>query len=81
MKRLHVNMSVDDLDTSIGFYTSLFATEPTVQKEDYAKWMLDDPSVNFAIKGASIAPVFFTTMTFRRRWLSRHVKKLKIRGF
>ena len=49
MKRLHVNMSVDDLDTSIGFYTSLFATEPTVQKEDYAKWMLDDPSVNFAI--------------------------------
>ena len=49
MKRLHVNMAVTDLDTSIGFYTSLFASEPTVQKDDYAKWMLDDPRVNFAI--------------------------------
>jgi catechol 2,3-dioxygenase-like lactoylglutathione lyase family enzyme len=49
MKRLHVNMAVNDLDTSIGFYTSLFDSEPTVQKEDYAKWMLDDPRVNFAI--------------------------------
>jgi len=49
MKRLHVNLAVDDLDTSIGFYTSLFASEPTVLKEDYAKWMLDDPRVNFAI--------------------------------
>ena len=49
MKRLHVNVAVSDLDTSIGFYTSLFASEPTVQKEDYAKWMLDDPRVNFAI--------------------------------
>ena len=55
MKRLHVNVAVSDLDSSIGFYTSLFASEPTVQKEDYAKWMLDDPRVNFAIsqsKGA-----------------------------
>src|SRR5210317_1533126 len=49
MKRLHVNLAVDDLDTSIGFYTSLFASEPTVLKEDYAKWMLEDPRVNFAI--------------------------------
>jgi catechol 2,3-dioxygenase-like lactoylglutathione lyase family enzyme len=49
MKRLHVNMAVNDLDTSIGFYTALFDSEPTVQKEDYAKWMLDDPRVNFAI--------------------------------
>ena len=49
MKRLHVNVSVTDLDTSIGFYTSLFNAEPTVQKDDYAKWMLDDPRVNFAI--------------------------------
>jgi catechol 2,3-dioxygenase-like lactoylglutathione lyase family enzyme len=49
MKRLHVNMAVNDLDKSIGFYTSLFDSEPTVVKEDYAKWMLDDPRVNFAI--------------------------------
>ena len=49
MKSLHVNMAVNDLDKSIGFYTSLFASEPTVVKDDYAKWMLDDPRVNFAI--------------------------------
>ncbi len=49
MKRLHVNLSVTDLDQSIGFYSSLFNAEPTVHKEDYAKWMLEDPRVNFAI--------------------------------
>ena len=49
MKRLHVHVSVDDLHRSIGFYSALFATEPAVVKPDYAKWMLDDPRVNFAI--------------------------------
>jgi len=49
MKRLHVHVSVDDLTQSIRFYSALFAAEPTVVKEDYAKWMLDDPRVNFAI--------------------------------
>ena len=49
MKRLHVHMSVEDLDQSIRFYSTLFASEPTVVKPDYAKWMLDDPRVNFAI--------------------------------
>lgn len=49
MKRLHVHMGVDDLATSIRFYSTLFASEPTVRKNDYAKWMLDDPRVNFAI--------------------------------
>ena len=49
MKRLHVHVSVDDLAQSIRFYASLFAAEPTVTKPDYAKWMLDDPRVNFAI--------------------------------
>ena len=49
MKRFHVHMSVDDLDRSIKFYAALFATEPTVRKPDYAKWMLEDPRVNFAI--------------------------------
>lgn len=49
MKRLHVHVAVDDLDRSIGFYSTLFAAAPSVTKPDYAKWMLDDPRVNFAI--------------------------------
>ena len=49
MKRLHVNLAVADLDASVRFYTSLFDAQPSVLKEDYAKWMLDDPRVNFAI--------------------------------
>jgi catechol 2,3-dioxygenase-like lactoylglutathione lyase family enzyme len=49
MKRLHVHVAVDNLDTAIGFYATLFAAAPTVVKSDYAKWMLDDPRVNFAI--------------------------------
>jgi catechol 2,3-dioxygenase-like lactoylglutathione lyase family enzyme len=49
MKRLHVHVSVDDLAQSIRFYSTLFAAEPTVVKDDYAKWMLEDPRVNFAI--------------------------------
>ena len=49
MKRLHVHVSVKDLDASVRFYSQLFATEPAVKKPDYAKWMLEDPRVNFAI--------------------------------
>jgi catechol 2,3-dioxygenase-like lactoylglutathione lyase family enzyme len=49
MKRFHVNINVADLQKSVGFYNTLFATEPTVLKSDYAKWMLDDPRINFAI--------------------------------
>ncbi|MBX5460736.1 MAG: VOC family protein [Steroidobacteraceae bacterium] len=49
MKRLHVHVSVADIAASIRFYSTLFATEPTVVKSDYAKWMLEDPRVNFAI--------------------------------
>src|SRR5260370_23472801 len=49
MKRVHVHVSVDDLAQSIRFYSTLFAAEPTVRQDDYAKWMLDDPRVNFAI--------------------------------
>jgi catechol 2,3-dioxygenase-like lactoylglutathione lyase family enzyme len=60
MKRLHVHVSVDDLDQSRRFYSTLFAAEPTVVKDDYVKWMLDDPRVNFAIstrpgRGAGIS--------------------------
>jgi catechol 2,3-dioxygenase-like lactoylglutathione lyase family enzyme len=56
MKRMHVHVSVDDLEQSVRFYSTLFATGPTVLKSDYAKWMLDDPRVNFAIsKGVHAA--------------------------
>lgn len=51
MKHLHVQVSVADLPESIRFYSALFAAEPTVTKSDYAKWMLDDPRVNFGISG------------------------------
>jgi len=56
MKRLHVNVAVGDLERSIAFYSGLFAAEPTVVKPDYAKWMLDDPRVNFAISTRSSQP-------------------------
>lgn len=56
MKRLHVHVAVDDLSASIRFYSTMFASEPTVQKPDYAKWMLDDPRVNFAISARGATP-------------------------
>jgi lactoylglutathione lyase len=49
MKRFHVHVGVHDLKQSVRFYSALFAAEPTVLKEDYAKWQLEDPKVNFAI--------------------------------
>jgi hypothetical protein len=49
MKRFHVHVAVHDLKQSIRFYSALFGAPPTVEKNDYAKWMLDDPRVNFAI--------------------------------
>lgn len=55
MKRLHVHVAVDDLDRSVDFYSALFAAAPTVTKPDYAKWMLDDPRVNFAISARGAA--------------------------
>jgi predicted enzyme related to lactoylglutathione lyase len=56
MKRLHVHVAVDDLPASMKFYSALFAAEPSVVKPDYAKWMLDDPRVNFAISTRGRAP-------------------------
>ena len=53
MKRLHVHVGVSDLDRSIRFYSTLFAARPTVVKSDYAKWMPDDPRVNFAISSGN----------------------------
>ena len=56
MKRIHLHIAVDNLVKSIGFYNTLFGAPPTVEKVDYAKWMLDDPLVNFAIsqRGAKV---------------------------
>ncbi|HWA62079.1 MAG TPA: VOC family protein, partial [Caulobacteraceae bacterium] len=56
MKRLHLHVSVPDLAQSIQFYETLFGAPPTVLKDDYAKWMLEDPRVNFAIsaRGAAV---------------------------
>jgi catechol-2,3-dioxygenase len=53
MKRMHLHLAVEDLKQSIRFYNSLFGVSPTVLKTDYAKWMLDDPLVNFAISTRS----------------------------
>jgi catechol 2,3-dioxygenase-like lactoylglutathione lyase family enzyme len=49
MKRFHVHVGVDDLAANIRFYTTVFGIPPTVEKSDYAKWMIDDPRINFAI--------------------------------
>jgi len=56
MKRMHVHVSVENIDSAIGFYSALFATKPVVVKSDYAKWMLDDPRVNFAISARGGSP-------------------------
>jgi len=56
MKRFHVHVAVSDLSKSIAFYSAVFGEEPTVVKPDYAKWMLEDPRVNFAISRRGRAP-------------------------
>ncbi len=56
MKRLHLHVAVDDLAQSVRFYSTLFVAQPTVLKDDYAKWMLDDPRVNFAISMRDSTP-------------------------
>jgi hypothetical protein len=56
MKRFHVHLHVQDLGKSIGFYSKLFAAEPTRVEADYAKWMLDDPRLNFAISTRGAQP-------------------------
>ena len=53
MKRLHVHVAVENLQASVRFYSELFAVQPTVLKDDYAKWMLDDPRANFVISQRS----------------------------
>ncbi len=56
MKRMHIHVAVEDLEASIGFYSALFGSDPIKRKADYAKWMLDDPRVNFAISARGATP-------------------------
>jgi catechol 2,3-dioxygenase-like lactoylglutathione lyase family enzyme len=56
MKRFHVHVAVDDLDANIRFYSSVFGAEPSVRKADYAKWMMEDPRINFAISQRGAKP-------------------------
>jgi catechol-2,3-dioxygenase len=56
VKRLHVHVAVESIEESVKFYSVLFGGEPSVRKEDYAKWMLDDPRVNFAISARGRVP-------------------------
>jgi catechol 2,3-dioxygenase-like lactoylglutathione lyase family enzyme len=56
MKRFHVHLAVEDLEATIRFYSSVFGVPPTVRKPDYAKWMVDDPRINFALSKQSGNP-------------------------
>jgi hypothetical protein len=56
MTRLHIHVSVESIEKAVPFYSALFASEPKVVKSDYAKWMLDDPRVNFAISTRGSTP-------------------------
>jgi len=56
MKRFHVHVSVNDLSQSIRFYSAIFGAAPTVEKGDYAKWMIEDPRINFAISARGVKP-------------------------
>jgi hypothetical protein len=60
MKRFHLHVSVENLEKSIGFYSTLFPAQPTVWRSDYAKWMLEEPRVNFVI--SSLRPTTAVVM-------------------
>ena len=55
MKRMHIHVGVENLQQAIGFYSALFGAEPIKTKDDYAKWMLEDPRLNFAVS-TRVAP-------------------------
>ena len=56
MKRFHVHVAVNDLDAGVQFYSKVFGAQPTVVKPDYAKWMVEDPRINFAISARGPKP-------------------------
>ncbi len=73
MKRFHVHISVPDIQAGISFYSTMFGVEPTVVKDDYAKWMLEDPRVNFAISNRGLNQVLIT-LAFRWKTLRNWMK-------
>ena len=79
MKRLHVHVAVADLDASIRFYSTLFAANPIRIENDYAKWMLDDPKVNFAIsqRGGSLGIQHLGIQVEDRRELAQVYERLE----
>lgn len=82
MKRLHVHVGVTDLAQSVGFYSTLFGAEPTVRRDDYAKWMLDDPRVNFAIsaRGRNVGVSHLGVQTDTQTELQELAGRLKAAG-
>lgn len=82
MKRLHVHVRVKDLEESIGFYSTMFDAEPSVLKDDYAKWMLDDPRVNFAISSgkANFGVDHLGVQVESSEELSNYAEKLEAAG-
>ncbi len=82
MKRLHLHVSVPDLAQSIRFYETLFGAPPTVVKEDYAKWMLEDPRVNLAIsqRGGAVGVDHVGIQTDTSEELGELAARLKAAG-
>jgi catechol 2,3-dioxygenase-like lactoylglutathione lyase family enzyme len=82
MKRLHLHVSVPDLAQSIQFYETLFGAPPTVVKDDYAKWMLEDPRVNFAIsqRGGAVGVDHVGIQTDTAEELGELAARLKAAG-
>lgn len=82
MKRLHVHVAVENVEQSVEFYSALFATAPTVRKPDYAKWMLDNPRVDFAIsaRGRAAGVDHLGIQVEERAELSQVVHRLQAAG-
>ena len=82
MRRIHIGMNVKDLDASIHFYRALFGQAPSLVKDDYAKWMLDDPRVNFSItaRDCTMAKVHFGIQVDDRAELSEASRRLSEAG-
>ena len=80
MKRLHVHVAVPDLAQSIRFYSTLFGAEPVKVKADYAKWMLEDPRVNFAIsqRGARTSGIDHIGVQGHQLFIQAHLRKILI---
>lgn len=83
MKRIHIGLEVSDIEASVKFYSTLFGAEPTRREADYAKWMLDDPRVNFAIQThgrESAGSVHFGIQVHEAEALEEYAGRLEAAG-